>query len=68
MVGKEEKVSHYPHLHQESFPEILERETAQITDGKLVVLSPCGHFAQYQRPKSFNKIVLEFLKEKELVV
>jgi len=67
LVGKEDKVSPYPYFHQESFPEILKYEVAKIPKGKLVVLSPCGHFAPYQRPRSFNKIVLEFLKEKELV-
>ncbi len=67
LVGKEDKVSPYQYFHQESFAEIVERETAKIPNSKLVVLSPCGHFVQYQRTKSFNKAVLEFLKEKELV-
>ena len=67
LVGRDDKVSPYQYLRGQEYVDLVEREAVKIPKGKLVVFAPCGHFAQYQRPKSFNKEVLEFLKEKRVV-
>jgi pimeloyl-ACP methyl ester carboxylesterase len=67
LVGKEDKVSPYQYLRGEDFVHIVKREAEKLPNGKLIVFSPCGHFVQYQRPKAFNKAVLEFVQEKQEV-
>ena len=67
LVGRDDKVSPYQYLRGQEFVALIEREATKIPQSKLMVFAPCGHFVQYQRPKSFNKEVLEFLKEKVIV-
>ncbi len=65
VVGKQDRVSPYQYLRAEDFPDIVAREARKLRRGKLLVVEPCGHFVQYQRPKSFNHAVLEFLQERD---
>jgi pimeloyl-ACP methyl ester carboxylesterase len=65
VVGKQDRVSPYQYLRAEDFPDIVAREARKLRRGNLLVVEPCGHFVQYQRPKAFNNAVLEFLQEKD---
>lgn len=67
LVGEDDKISPYQYLRGQDYADLVAREAVKLPNGKLVIFSSCGHFAQYQRPKSFNKVVLEFLKGKEVV-
>ena len=67
IVGKKDKVSPYQYLRGQEFVEIVALEASKIQDCRLVVFPDCGHFAQFQRPKSFNNEVLNFMKEKAVV-
>ena len=33
-----------------------------MPDARLHVFSPCGHWAQWEHAKAFNRLVLDFLK------
>lgn len=65
LAGKDEPVSPYQYFHRQTYAEIVAVETAKIPRGKLVIFSPCGHYVQDLRPKSFNKEIIVFLKVKE---
>ncbi|MFB9862199.1 alpha/beta fold hydrolase [Rufibacter immobilis] len=67
LVGKEDKVSPYQYLRGQEFYQIVEREASKIPRAKLVVIPQGGHFVQYQKPKAFNREVLEFLHVKVTV-
>ena len=67
IVAKDDKVSPFQYLRGQKFPEIVAQEAAKLPHGKLIIYESGGHFLQYLRPKTFNKAVLEFLKEKETV-
>lgn len=61
VVGNEDQVSPYQYFHRQNFAEITKVEVAKIPNAKLIILSPCGHYAPYQRARTFNKEVLHYL-------
>jgi pimeloyl-ACP methyl ester carboxylesterase len=67
VVGKQDKISPYQFLRREDYVDSVRKAASKIPNARLMVLSPCGHFVQFQRPKSFNRLVEAFLKEKEVV-
>lgn len=67
LVGRDDKVSPYQYLRGQDYAQLIEREAKKLPNGKLIVFANCGHFAQYQKPKSFNKEVLNFLMETSFV-
>ena len=61
LVGNEDQVSPYQYFHRQGFAEITKIEVAKIPYATLRIFSPCGHYVQYQRPRTFNKEVVQFL-------
>jgi 2-hydroxy-6-oxonona-2,4-dienedioate hydrolase len=44
--------------------ELAERVSAEIPDGRFEVLTDCAHWPQFERPEVFNRLHLEFLRER----
>jgi pimeloyl-ACP methyl ester carboxylesterase len=65
LAGKDDKVSPYSYLRSEEYYEIVSRQSRQLQKGRTVVFEPGCHFIQYQRPKTFNSIVVNFLQEND---
>jgi len=62
LLGKDDKVSPYSHLRREEYYEIVSRQSRQLQKGRVVVFEPGCHFIQYQRPKTFNSLIVNFLQ------
>ena len=65
LLGKEDKVSPYTYLRSEEYYEIVSRQAKRLPNRRTFVFESGCHFIQYQKPKTFNSIVLKFLKENE---
>jgi pimeloyl-ACP methyl ester carboxylesterase len=64
ILGSDDIVSPYQFIHGEKYVQTVRMEASKIRSNKVVVFNPCGHFTQYQRPKLFNKEVMNFLNTK----
>lgn len=61
ILGSDDIVSPYQFIHGERYEKAVRLSSVRIPHSAVVVFRPCGHFVQYQRPKLFNKEVLNFL-------
>ena len=61
ILGSDDIVSPYQYIHGKKYVDTVRMEASKIRHNKVVIFNPCGHFVQYQRPKLFNKEVMNFL-------
>ena len=62
IFGENDNLIPNPYLNAGFTEDVADIGKERIPNSKLVMISSCGHFLQFEKPDEFNKAVLDFLK------